>query len=152
MNNYSEEDYNSNNGMQVNVWGPLLWNYLHLISFNYPIKPTLVQKKKYYQMILLFGDTLPCKKCREHFVENIKLLGFSANDMKSRETFSRFIYKLHKQVNKITGKKNDITYNEVRDKFEHFRSRNDEAINNKVNEPKNKKIEKYKTIIKYLKI
>ena len=40
-------NYNSNDGMLTSVWGPSLWHSLHTISFNYPINPTKIQKKKY---------------------------------------------------------------------------------------------------------
>jgi hypothetical protein len=43
--------------------------------------------------------------------------------MKNRETFSRYIYDLHETVNKLLNKKSNLTYNEVRERYEHFRSR-----------------------------
>ena len=44
---FSEKDYNSNDGMVTNVWGPSLWHVLHTISFNYPVNPTEEQKQQY---------------------------------------------------------------------------------------------------------
>ena len=43
--------------------------------------------------------------------------------MESRETFSRYIYDLHEMVNKMLGKSSELSYNKVRERFEHFRSR-----------------------------
>jgi len=43
--------------------------------------------------------------------------------MASRETFSRYIYELHELVNKMLGKKSNLTYCDVRERYEHFRSR-----------------------------
>ena len=43
--------------------------------------------------------------------------------MKSRDTFSRYIYKLHETVNKLLGKKSGLSYCDVRERYEHFRSR-----------------------------
>ena len=43
--------------------------------------------------------------------------------MKSRETFSIYIYELHEYVNKMLGKKSGLTYNEVQERYEHFRAR-----------------------------
>ena len=37
---YNSKDYNSGDGMLTSVWGPSLWHYLHVMSFNYPINPT----------------------------------------------------------------------------------------------------------------
>ena len=44
---YTTKDYNSNDGMITTVWGPALWHYLHTMSFNYPIHPTVEEKKNY---------------------------------------------------------------------------------------------------------
>ena len=45
------------------------------------------------------------------------------SDMKSRDTFSRYIYNLHELVNKMLKKKSNMTYCDVRERYEHFRSR-----------------------------
>ena len=45
------------------------------------------------------------------------------SDMKSRETFSRYIYELHETVNKMLDKKSGLTYDDVRERYEHFRAR-----------------------------
>jgi hypothetical protein len=54
---YNSKDYNSGDGMLTSVWGPSLWHYLHVMSFNYPINPTKVQKKYYKQLLLNFQHT-----------------------------------------------------------------------------------------------
>jgi hypothetical protein len=43
--------------------------------------------------------------------------------LKSREAFSKFIYRLHEIVNKRLGKKSGLSYCDVREMYEHFRSR-----------------------------
>ena len=43
--------------------------------------------------------------------------------MENRETFSRYIYELHELVNRMLDKKSNLTYCEVRERYEHFRSR-----------------------------
>jgi hypothetical protein len=43
--------------------------------------------------------------------------------MKSRETFSRYVYDLHELVNKMLGKISGLTYCDVRERYEHFRAR-----------------------------
>jgi hypothetical protein len=43
--------------------------------------------------------------------------------MQSRGTFSRYIYQLHEVINKMLGKKSGLTYEMVRERHEHFRSR-----------------------------
>ena len=58
--------------MMTSIWGPPLWHYLHTLSFNYPINPTLENKKYYKQFILNLQFTLPCKHCRENLKKNLK--------------------------------------------------------------------------------
>ena len=43
--------------------------------------------------------------------------------MKDRDSFSRYIYKLHEIVNKMLGKTSSLSYCDVRERYEHFRSR-----------------------------
>jgi hypothetical protein len=66
---------------------------------------------------------LPCGKCRENLVKNFKKLPLTQKDMKNRNTFSRYVYNLHEVVNTMLCKKSNLTYDEVRERYEHFRSR-----------------------------
>ena len=129
MNNiiFNQDDYNSNNGMSTSIWGPLIWNSLHIISFNYPVNPTKEDKKHYKQFILTLQNILPCKVCRDNIVKNLKKVNFNDDVFKNRHTFSLFIYKLHNCVNKMLNKKVKISYEEVRERYEHFRSRCNET-------------------------
>ena len=43
--------------------------------------------------------------------------------MENRATFSVYIYKLHELINKMLGKKSGLSYADVRERYEHFRSR-----------------------------
>jgi hypothetical protein len=45
------------------------------------------------------------------------------SDMKSRDTFSRYMYRLHEVVNNMLGKKSGLSYQDVRERYEHFRAR-----------------------------
>jgi hypothetical protein len=119
---YTNQDYNSNNGMQTSLFGPI-WFTLHLISFNYPVNPTNQDKINYMNFIKSFKYTLPCVYCRNNLESNLKNINFNISSMKNRETFSKSIYNLHNHVNKMLGKKIKISYVEVRDRYEAFRSR-----------------------------
>jgi hypothetical protein len=120
---YNSKDYTSGDGMLTSVWGPSLWHYLHVMSFNYPINPTKIQKQKYKQLLLNFQYTLPCKYCRMNLKKNFKNFPLSDKVFENRNNFSRYIFNLHEQINKLLGKKSGLTYCEVRDNYEHFRSR-----------------------------
>lgn len=120
---YKEHDFSSGEGMLTSVWGPTLWHYLHTMSFNYPVKPTQEQKKQYMNFIKSLIHVLPCKYCRINLVSNFKQLPLRMQDMKNRETFSKYVYALHEHINKMLHKKPNLTYNDVRERYEHFRAR-----------------------------
>lgn len=120
---FNQNDYKSNDGMLTAVWGPSLWHTLHVISFNYPINPSNMEKKNYKNWVKSLKYILPCKYCRINLVKNFKQLPLTIKDMKNRETFSRYIYNLHELVNKMLGKHSGLTYCDVKERYEHFRAR-----------------------------
>ena len=120
---FSKEDYNSNDGMLTTVWGPSQWHVLHTMSFNYPVVPTPKDKRNYRNYILSLQNVLPCGKCRDNLRKNFKKLPLMIKHMKSRHTFSKYIYDLHELVNKMLGKKSGLSYEQVRNTYENFRSR-----------------------------
>ena len=120
---YTKKDYESGDGMVTRIWGPWAWCFLHTISFNYPAHPTKEQKKQYRDFILSLQHVLPCGHCRKNLTKNLKKHPLTMRDMKSRETFSRWLYALHEMVNKLLNKNSNLTYEQVRDRYEHFRSR-----------------------------
>ena len=120
---YSKKDYYSDNGMLTSVWGPSMWHYLHTISFNYPIQPTKLQKKKYKELLNNLKFTLPCKYCRINLKKTFKKYPLHDSIFDNRNSFSRYIFNLHELVNKMLNKKSNLTYCKVRETYEHFRSR-----------------------------
>lgn len=120
---YDTEDFESGDGMLTSVWGPSLWHYLHTMSFNYPVNPTKKDKKCYKKFILNLKSVLPCKYCRINLCKNLKTLPLTEKNMKNRYTFSKWVYDLHEHINKMLGKKSNLTYEKVRERYEHFRAR-----------------------------
>ncbi len=120
---FSKNDFGSGDGMLTSVWGPTMWHTLHTISFNYPVKPSKYDKQNYRNYILQLKYVLPCKYCRMNLRKNLKVLPLTMNKMKSRETFSRYIYELHELINKMLNKKSNLTYEDICQRYEHFRAR-----------------------------
>jgi hypothetical protein len=87
------------------------------------VNPTLEQKHQYRDFILSLQNVLPCGTCRKNLVTNFKQLPLTMADMESRDTFSRYIYNLHELINRMLKKKSELTYCDVRERYEHFRSR-----------------------------
>ena len=120
---FTKKDYNAGDGMLTSVWGPPMWHYLHTMSFNYPVSPTPEDKKHYRDFILNLRYVLPCKYCRMNLKTNLKTLPLNMSHMASRDTFSRYVYNLHELVNKLLKKTSNLSYCDVRERYEHFRAR-----------------------------
>jgi hypothetical protein len=93
------------------------------MSFNYPVNPTCDDKRNYRNFVINLQYVLPCGKCRKNLVKNFKRLPLKWKDMESRDTFSRYVYKLHELINKMLHKNSGLSYEDVRERYEHFRSR-----------------------------
>ena len=140
---YSKKDFKSKDGMLTSVWGPSLWHYLHTMSFNYPINPTIAQKKYYKQFILSLKYVLPCKYCRMNLRKNLRAVPLTETVLKNRDNFSKWMYDLHEHINTMLKKKSGLSYEDVRERYEHFRARCSETSVDKIVEElkkiKNKK-------------
>ena len=143
---YSKKHFNSGDGMITSTWGPPLWHVLHTISFNYPVRPTRKDKKHYREFILNLKNILPCKYCRDNLKKNLKVLPLTNKDLKNRDKFSRWVFKLHELINTMLGKKSGLKYCDVRERYEHFRSRctNDKKFSTKKVEAAARKTRKKK--------
>jgi hypothetical protein len=120
---YTKKDFKSGDGMLTTVWGPSLWHTLHIISFNYPTKPTHKDKNNYRKFIKDLRHVLPCKYCRMNFKKNLKTLPLTDKALKNRHNFSKWMYNMHELINKMLGKKSNLKYCDIRERYEHFRSR-----------------------------
>ena len=120
---FTKKHFDSKEGMLTSVWGPGLWHYMHTMSFNYPLNPTEKEKRHYRNFIYNLQHTLPCKHCRINLRNNLRINPIRDCHLKDRNNFSRYVYNLHEAVNKMLGKKSGLSYCDVRERYEHFRSR-----------------------------
>lgn len=120
---FHKKDFSSGDGFLTSVWGPAQWHFLHTMSFNYPVNPSPEDKKHYRDYVLNLRYVLPCKYCRINLTNNLKKKPLQMCHMANRDTFSRYIYELHETVNKMLNKKSHLSYCDVRERYEHFRSR-----------------------------
>jgi hypothetical protein len=142
---YDKDDFSSGDGMLTSVWGPSLWHYLHTMSFNYPVKPNKTDKKNYKKFIYNLKSVLPCKYCRMNLKKNLTTMPLKASDLKNRASFSRWVFQLHEHINKMLNKKSGLTYDKVRERYEHFRARCTIDIDNKTKLIKIKQTRKKRT-------
>ena len=123
INNFSSDDYNSNDGFSGEIWGSCMWFLLHIISFNYPCKPLKKHKMYYYSFFKILPKILPCGICRDHLEETYKKKPLSINIFKNRKTLSKYVYQLHDEVNKQLNKTKSMSYKDVSNFYENLRSR-----------------------------
>ena len=95
---FTDKDYNSNDGMMTSIWGPAMWHFLHTMSFNYPLHPTQLQKKHYRSFIDNLKHILPCGKCRTNLLNNFTVLPLTDAHLQCRESFSRYVFELHNSL------------------------------------------------------
>lgn len=116
--------------MDPEIWGPPAWKFIHLLTLNYPNKPTFQDKYNYKQFILALQKVLPCDTCANHFQQNIQNSDF--NDiLQSRESLFEWFVDVHNSVNK-QNKKKQWSYNDV---YKNLQTSN---------EPKNNYLRTYK--------
>jgi len=99
--------------MDPEIWGPAAWVYLHSLTFNYPIIPTIEDKQKYYTHFKNLGDMLPCPSCAESYKIYFQHIPISEYlDDIYGVTF--WLYTIHYLVNKKLNKKNISFYQVVK--------------------------------------
>ena len=120
---FTTRDFQSADGFLTSVWGPSLWMTLHTISLNYPCKPTQTQRKQYKAFFDSLQHVLPCGKCRENLRDNLIDTHYGDHVFVNRDSLSKWVHALHCNVNKMLGKRNNISYGTMRQTYEHFRAR-----------------------------
>ena len=115
---------NKNNGLMTKIWGPSGWEFLHSVSFGYPIEPTEEQKKNYKNFFYSIGNILPCKFCRESYQDFIKNnIVLTDKDLESRENLTKWLYNLHEKVNNKLKVNYNVSYDDVVERYESYRSK-----------------------------
>lgn len=123
---HDPDDPDSNNGLITKIWGQPSWETFHSIQFGYPIKPTETQKKEYFIFFTFFGKVLPCIFCRNSYQEFTDLNGdcpLTMEVMESRETLTKWGFRLHNRVNEKLGVDYGDTYEELCYKYESYRAK-----------------------------
>jgi len=101
--------------MNPTFWGPHGWIFLHSITFNYPTEPNGHDKQVHIDFFNSLQHVLPCEKCAHHYSQHISK--YPVEDaVKDRDTFIRWLIKIHNLVNESLGKRT-WTYEEVIDDY-----------------------------------
>jgi hypothetical protein len=105
--------------MDPEIWGPPAWKFIHLLSLNYPNKPSFEDKYNYKEFILSLQKVLPCETCARHFKKNIENSDFE-KILKSRESLFEWFVDVHNSINK-QNKKKEWSYGKV---YNHLKVQN----------------------------
>lgn len=98
--------------MLPDIWGKHGWNFIHLVTLEYPVNPTDNDKQKYYQYFHSLQYVLPCDKCRYNLGSHLKKYPLTDEVLSGRGNLVKWGIDLHNIVNYYTGKKM-LTYTEA---------------------------------------
>ena len=87
--------------MRPSVWGPILWNTMHIISLGYPDDPSSELQDAAASFYRSLSSLIPCPLCREHYAKNIKQLPPATE---SKKALVEWVWIIHNQVNQQLGK------------------------------------------------
>jgi len=97
------------------VWGPHYWFVLHTIALTYPLKPNETVKKKYYDFIENLPIFIPIENIGNYLSELLDKYPVTPY-LDSRESFIKWIYFFHNEVNKNLGYE-ELTLSESLEKY-----------------------------------
>ena len=84
------------------IWGPHYWFTLHTIALCYPEHPNDVTKKTYYEFIQNLPLFMPIQQIGNGFTKFLDKYPVTPY-LDSRESFIKWMYFIHKEVNKSLG-------------------------------------------------
>ncbi len=113
------------NGLFPDTWGPHAWEFLHSVAHAYPINPTLKNKNMYKQFYTSLQYVLPCAGCKKSY----KNFNIDESALKNRDTLTKWVYDLHEKVNHKLGKTYNVSYDEICDKYNSYRIKDNMDIN-----------------------
>lgn len=102
--------------MNQNIWGPHLWFSLHSISFNYPLKPSIEDKKNYKNFFLSLQEVIPCSVCKKNYKRHLNEHPLQ-DYLDSRKSLVYWVIDMHNMVNAEIGKKT-LSYDIIIKKYE----------------------------------
>ncbi len=83
-----------------NIWGPVLWKFLHIMAFNYPENPNPQTKASSRQFFYSLRHLLPCETCRIHYNE---LISKRQPESDSAKSIQEWVLWLHNEVSARTN-------------------------------------------------
>ena len=91
-------------GITIDKWGPGAWNTLHAFAHTYPRTAEPARQAAMRELLRLFGEHLPCPKCRMHYAAYLEAHLADAS-LATRDALVAFLNSLHNDVNRRLGKR-----------------------------------------------
>lgn len=89
--------------MPPDVWGPIFWNTMHIVSLGYPAEPTEADKAGARAFFESLTVVLPCPVCREHYKQQLTKSSLD-EAVKSKGQLIFWVWETHNAVNRMLGK------------------------------------------------
>jgi hypothetical protein len=90
-----------NIAMPPDVWGPIFWDAIHIVTLAYPVQPTEADKAGAKAFFESLATVLPCPICRQHYSEKIQQTPIALN---SKGDLIYWAWDIHNQVNIMLNK------------------------------------------------
>jgi len=106
--------------MQSDKWGSHAWEYLHTVTFNYPEKPSAIDKQNFYDLFNNLQYTLPCSHCKNSYSIFFKHINID-DYLDNRFGLVFWLYVIHNIVN-LKLNKEPARFSDVVKKYEGLRA------------------------------
>ena len=97
-------------GMSPDVWGPIFWQTMHIVSLGYNPEPSKQEQEDAVKLYTSLKTMLPCGICRAHYSEFLREMPIE-HAVGSRDDLIYWVFQLHNKVNKNLGKR-EFTFDE----------------------------------------
>lgn len=91
-------------GMGPDVWGPLFWSTMHIVTLGYSETPSKEEQEAAVQFFNSLAIVIPCPICREHYAHFLETSPVNIA-AKSRTELIHWLFILHNNVNVQLGKR-----------------------------------------------
>jgi hypothetical protein len=97
-------------GMSPDIWGPIFWNTMHIVSLGYSPEPSKQEQEDAIRFYKSLETMLPCGTCRSHYSDFLRQMPVE-QAVGSRDDLIYWVFQLHNKVNVNLGKR-ELTFDE----------------------------------------
>ena len=85
------------------IWGPIFWATMHILSMAYPDEPTYSEKRAAKDLFNALAHLLPCPVCRSPYKETLLKMPVDTW-LDNRKSLVEWVWMVHNDVNERLGK------------------------------------------------